>query len=91
MTKSDFEKLINESITSIGYEKIETVYMYHPCINNKANGKEEIAHLYNKYGWIIINDMYPRAALIKDLQNRIRKLEDELSEALRPDNQLLES
>lgn len=73
MTKSEFEILIDGTVTDEEYELIETVYMWHPAIRN-ASGKEEVAELYKSFGLMIFKNMYPRAVKLKEINEEIRSL-----------------
>lgn len=57
MMKSEFEKIVEHSITEEEYEDIEMVYLCYPGISDK----QEIANLYLKYGMLLITDMLRRA------------------------------
>lgn len=76
MMKSEFENLLDRQVTEEQYNRIETVYMYYPGINNK----EQIAQLYKIGGNPLINDMMERALKVKELEERMqadhRMLED---------------
>lgn len=72
MTKQEFLDNVNamlpedehlNEITDGKYAVIERVYNFHPSISD-VNGKNEIAELFVRFGWSIINDMRPRADLM---------------------------
>lgn len=66
MMKEEFEKISGVQVTPEEYEIINTVYTWHPTIEN-CGGKEMIAELYNLGGMRLIKDMLPTAKKIKGL------------------------
>ena len=76
MMKAEFEKLAGIMVSSDEYEQIETVYMWHPLIDN-AKGKEQIVQFWNLG---VIRDMFPRAKRLSEIDAQKRevvKLTDE--------------
>lgn len=84
MTKEEFIEKVNERLTERGsqplrtdelsgedFSVINTVYMFHPAINN-VSGKDQIADLYVYYGFSVIVDMLSRADEVKRLEEKIR-------------------
>lgn len=72
MTKQEFASRTNRPFTTEEYEKIEKVYMFHPCID-PVKGKDQIASLYETFGMRIILDMLPTAEEAEKLEREIRK------------------
>ena len=64
---------IEPNITPVDYTIIETVYTYHPSIN-EVTGKYQIAYLYFHFGMRVIKDMLETA-------NKCRCLEDKIAQA----------
>lgn len=62
MTKEEFKSNLNSNIkiSDEDFEKIHTVYQFHPL----AGTKQDIAKLFEIGGMILINDMFARAAEI---------------------------
>lgn len=75
MTKVEFERLIEKEVSQETYDKIETVYMNYPGINDK----QQIADMYKQFGMVIITDMFPRAKEIQDREEKIHKLQIEIA------------
>lgn len=84
MTKEEFIEKVNERLTARGsqplrtdelsvedFSVINTVYTFHPAINN-VSGKDQIADLYVYYGFSVIVDMLFRADEVKRLEEGIR-------------------
>jgi hypothetical protein len=67
MMKSEFERLVDVTVTEEQYMDIETVYMYYPGIENK----EQVARLWLIGGTPLINDMLDRAIKMKNLEEEI--------------------
>jgi len=61
MMKQEFERLVGKEVNPNTYEKIETVYMNYPGINDK----QQIADLFRQFGMVIIEDLLPRAREIQ--------------------------
>lgn len=85
MEKQEFEKWIMDSVTDDEYRIIETVYQWHPSIDEKGNG-EQMAELYKDFGMAVIKDMLPRAEKVrgvevrlKSAQREVERIQDELA------------
>lgn len=91
MTKDEFiSKITTDKIpTDEEYDVIETVYAFHPCIDN-VKGKEQIAELYSKFGFRVIKDMKETAEKARQLEDKILKLNSQL-DAVRQEYNLLKS
>ena len=61
------------------WEKIQTVYNFHPAING-IDHKATIAMLYKVGGMALINDMLPRAKELERIDKEMRSLRNKLSE-----------
>jgi hypothetical protein len=83
MTKTEFidrlKTMSTEYITDDMYADIEFVYTWHPCID-EVRGKDQIAKLFDMFGYRIIKDMLPTAQKAKELSEEITKKENELQE-----------
>lgn len=79
MMKAEFEDLIQERISSDDYRIIETVYNYHPALN-EFGAKQRIADIYQEYGMGLILDMYPTAAKMRNYEQKINLLRSQLRE-----------
>lgn len=77
MMKDEFEKLIGKTVSDDDYDIIENVYTWHPNIGN-ANGKQQIASIYQQFGMPIIISMNEAAEFAKELNGEKLKLEAEL-------------
>ena len=76
MTKQEFKALTKRDFTDEEYEIIEIVYTFHPSISG-AEGKKQIAHLFDNFGFRIIADMLPTAVKTREYEEFItKKLED---------------
>ena len=62
-------------LTDREWQLIETVYTYHPAIDDKKS----MAGLYLDYGMSAITDMYLRAIKIRDMMAAINRQEEELN------------
>jgi len=80
MQKHEFEEKIGMKVSDNDYEVIETVYTYHPSIND-VNGKNQIVDLYANYGMRVIRDMLPTAEKAAVIENKISILTTQLEEA----------
>ena len=60
MWKTEFEELIQGTISDQDYKVIEKVYQFHPAVSETC-GKEEVAELYKSFGMTVFYDMLPRA------------------------------
>lgn len=88
MTHDAFVDLANSMIQSgdakIGmipgedFDVIETVYRYHPAIDDVL-GREKIADLYANFGFSIIMDMLPRAQKMRSLEKDYARIESSLT------------
>ena len=81
MTKEEFINNVRElnprkvvKLTDREWQLIETVYTYHPAIDDKKS----IAGLYLDYGMSAITDMYLRAVKIRDMEDDIKAAEGAL-------------
>lgn len=78
MMKQEFEERVGVEISDQDYKVIETVYTWHPAIN-EVGGKDQIATLYKTGGMPLINSMMEAASIMQDLdkerQRAIRHLE----------------
>lgn len=66
-------------ITPGMWQKITTVYNYHPAVGG-IKPKAVIAMLFEVGGMTLINDMLPRAAELEKLENEIRSLRNHLKD-----------
>lgn len=80
MTKQEFEERAGIKVSDSQYKKIETVYAFHPSIDEVA-GKDQIAYLYKTFGMRVILDMLPTAEEAAKLESLIRQKQSELAEA----------
>lgn len=62
------------------YDIINSVYNYHPSINQSSSGKDQIAMLYSTFGMRIICDMHETAKRSEKILSRKEALEHELRE-----------
>lgn len=79
MTKQEFKALTKRDFTDKEYETIETVYTFHPAIS-ETEGKQQIANLYDTFGFRIIADMLPTAIKARELEGLIAKKRHELED-----------
>lgn len=79
MTKQEFEALFKQGVRQDEWEKIHTVYQFHPSID-EVEGKQQIADLLKTFGMPIIEDMLPRAYRIQDLEIRKQTLKKQLAD-----------
>lgn len=56
MMKHEFEERVGGEISDQNYEIIETVYTWHPAIN-EVGGKDQIATLYETGGMPLIKSI----------------------------------
>ncbi len=82
MTQEEFINNVRElnprkvvTLTDTEWLLIETVYTYHPAIEDKKS----MAGLYLDYGMSVITDMYLRAIKLRDMETAINSLEEELN------------
>lgn len=71
VTKQEFERITQQSVTENDFEKINFVYTYHPSISN-SHGKEEISSIYISFGMRLIEDMLPTARRARSMEEFIR-------------------
>lgn len=84
MTKQEFLNLLpvdKQKISDDDYKIIEFVYQFHPAISN-ADGKKDIAKIYIHFGMSVINDMYPKALIVSNIEKEIFTIKSELNEKL---------
>mgnify|MGYP000911950086 FL=1 len=79
MTKQELKRLTKRDFTDAEYEAIETVYTFHPAIS-ETEGKQQIASLYDTFGFRIIADMLPTAIKAKEYEEQIARKKHELEE-----------
>lgn len=72
MMKHEFEERVGGEISDQNYEIIETVYTWHPAIN-EVGGKDQIATLYETGGMPLIKSMLEAANIMMDLDKERRK------------------
>lgn len=65
MMKHEFEERVGGEISDQNYEIIETVYTWHPAIN-EVGGKDQIATLYETGGMPLIKSMLEAANIMMD-------------------------
>lgn len=82
MMKEEFEQRIGAPISDSDYKVIETVYTYHPVIDNVL-GKDQIATIYKAGGMRIMRDMLPTAEHAKKLETEITQLRGMIAESER--------
>ena len=63
MMKHEFEERVGGEISDQNYEIIETVYTWHPAIN-EVGGKDQIATLYETGGMPLIKSMLEAANIM---------------------------
>ncbi len=78
MTKTEFEERIGKTVSESDYKAIETVYTFHPAIDN-IRGKDQIATIYSTAGITVIYDMLERAEMARDLERQIGEARDALT------------
>lgn len=72
MMKHEFEERVGVEISDQNYEIIETVYTWHPAIN-EVGGKDQIATLYETGGMPLIKSMLEAANIMMDLDKERRQ------------------
>jgi hypothetical protein len=77
MTPQEFNKMVGKEVTDKEHNIIQTVYTFHPAIND-VDGKGQIAKLYLEFGMTIIEDMLPRAEKMMLLERELFKAQTEL-------------
>lgn len=78
--KQEFESKIGKEIDHDSWCVINTVYTFHPSIDEVC-GKQQIADLYMTFGMTIIFDMKPRAEQAEVLEGRKASLKMQLAKA----------
>lgn len=81
MTQEEFINKVRElnpskvvELTDREWQLIETVYTYHPSIQDKKH----MAGLYLDYGMAAITDMYLRAIKLQEMESQIKRQEEAL-------------
>lgn len=81
MTQEEFINNVRElnprkvvELTEREWQLIETVYTYHPSIQDKKH----MAGLYLDYGMAAITDMYLRAIKLQEMESQIKRQEEAL-------------
>jgi len=87
MMKQEFKALTKRDFTDEEYEIIEIVYTFHPSIS-ETEGKKQIAHLFDNFGFRIIADMLPTAVKAREYEELIAKKRHELEELQKAYNEL---
>lgn len=80
MTKQEFEERIGKAISDSDYRVVETVYTFHPVIDNVL-GKDQIAELYKIGGMRVMRDMLDTAKTAMEIESNITSLRGMLAEA----------
>lgn len=73
MMKAEFEAMIGRAFADEEYKIIETVYTWHPAIND-TTGKEQMKTLYTQFGLGVIRGMLPVAEKMEKLDGERRKM-----------------
>ena len=60
-----------DSLSEQNWDIINMVYAWHPMISD-VNGKDEIIALYKKGGMGLMEDMYPTAEKLHDIESEIQ-------------------
>ena len=79
MLQNEFEERIGQSVSWKDYQIVDTVYSWYP----EDMSKDQMAELWKIGGMRLIKDLYPTAARMMELQDRIEKYNKEKMEALR--------
>ena len=82
MTKQEFENRIGATVSESDYRIIETVYTFHPAIDN-VMGKDQIATIYKTCGMRVVRDMLPTAERAQEIENKMTELRTQLCECER--------
>lgn len=69
MLKEEFEERVGRAVTAQEFNIINEVYVFHPSISD-TEGKDQMAELYNRFGFMLILDMYPTAKKAEEYYNR---------------------
>ena len=78
MLQQEFEERIGQSITWEDYQIVDTVYSWYPV----DMSKDQMAEIWKIGGMRLIKDLYPTAARMMELQERIENVTKRM-EALR--------
>ena len=73
MMKAEFEAMTGKSVTDEEYKVIETVYTWHPAIND-TTGKDQMKTLYTQFGFGVIRGVLPVAEKMEKLDGERREL-----------------
>ena len=74
MMKHEFEERVGGEISDRNYKIIETVYTWHPAIN-EVGGKDQIATLYETGGMPLIKSMLEAAnIMMEQARRRLEKI-----------------
>jgi len=87
MNKQEFEERTSARVTEKDYKIIECVYNYHPCIS-EANGKDQIAWLFKRFGIKIIYDMLPTAKKVMEIDSDISLYNGRIAELIELKNNI---
>lgn len=79
MLREEFENLVDNVISPEVFEKINTVYVWHPSISD-TKGKDQVAYLYINFEMQVIEDMLPRAQKIMELEQKISNCKTRIRE-----------
>ena len=82
MMKEEFAQRIGTTVTESDYRIIETVYTFHPAIDN-VMGKDQIATIYKTCGMRVIRDMLPTAERAREIESKMTELRTQLCECER--------
>ena len=82
MMKEEFEQRIGTTVTESDYRIIETVYTFHPAIDN-VMGKDQIATIYKTCDMRVIRDMLPTAERAREIESKMTELRTQLCECER--------
>ncbi|MCM1120082.1 MAG: hypothetical protein NC543_12080 [bacterium] len=77
MVKEEFQDMIGQIISDQDYEIINTVYNFHPSVN-EVSGKEEVAELYKSFGLAIFYDLLPRAERNCELERQLHRAQEKV-------------
>jgi hypothetical protein len=82
MMKAEFEKKLGRGVSGREYQIIEQVYNFHPLITNQ-NGKAEIVALYKMGGIGLMEDMFPTANQMQELEVKSWVLQAQINDLKR--------
>lgn len=85
--REEFNRLVSQKmydgapfeIGDTEYPVVETVYTWHPSIGD-TDGKEQVADLYARFGFVIFLDMLPRAKVMQNIDYERMKIRESLKE-----------